>query len=68
LKISIELDWTWICESYHNFLKIVQEHEFTENSIFQGKRVGLGLPGIVVICKNVLDVIHGLSLGFALKT
>jgi len=31
-----------------------------ENSISQGKRVGLGLSSVVMICKNVLDGIHGL--------
>ena len=65
---SIELDWAWFCESYHNFLKIVQKHEFFENSISQGKSVGLRLSSIVMICKNVLDVIHGLWLGFVSKT
>ena len=57
---SIELDWTWFCESYHNFLKIVQKHEFSENSISQGKSVGLRLSSIAMICKNVLDGVHGL--------
>jgi len=31
-----------------------------ENSISQGKRVGLRLSSIVMICKNVFDEIHGL--------
>ena len=56
----IELDWTWFCESYHNVLKIVQEHEFSENSISQGISVGLRLSSIVMIWKNVLDEILGL--------
>jgi len=39
---------------------MVQEHEFSENSISQGKRVGLGLSSIIIIYKNVLDWNHGL--------
>jgi len=39
---------------------MVQEHEFSENSISQGKMVGLGLSSIVMICKNVLDLFHRL--------
>ena len=39
---------------------IVQEHEFSENLNSQGKSVGLRLSSIVMICKNVLDGIHGL--------
>jgi len=39
-------------------LKIVQEHEFSEKSISQGKREGLGLSSTVMICKNVLDENH----------
>jgi len=59
LVTSIELGWTWFCESYHIVLKIVQEHEFSENSISQGESVRLRLSSIVMICKNVLDGIHG---------
>jgi len=48
---------------------MAQEHKFSENSISQGKRrVWLGLSSIVMICNNLLDGIHGLWLGFALKT
>jgi len=39
---------------------MVQEHEISENSISQRKRVGLELSSIVMICKNVLDGNHGL--------
>jgi len=68
LETSIELDWIWFCESYHNVLKIVQEHEISENSISQEEGVGLGLSSTFMICKNVLGGSHGLQLGFALKT
>jgi hypothetical protein len=43
-----------------NFLKMAQKNEFTENTISQGKRVGLGLSSIVMVYKNVLDGNHGL--------
>jgi len=61
LVTSIELDWTWFCESYHNFLKTVQHHEISENSFSQGKRVGPWLFSIVMIYTNVLDGNHGLK-------
>jgi len=38
-----------------NFLKIVQDHEFSENSFYQEKRVGLGLSGMILICKKCFD-------------
>jgi len=36
---------------------MVQEHEFFKNSFSQNKRVGLGLPTVVMIYKNknILD-------------
>jgi len=43
-----------------NFLKMVQEHEFSENLFFRGKRVGLGLFTLVMIYKKALDGNHGL--------
>ena len=49
-------------------MKIVQEHEISENSISQEEGVGLGLSSTFMICKNVLGGSHGLQLGFALKT
>jgi len=51
-----------------NFLKISKNANFSENSISQGKRVGLGLSSIVMIYKNVLNGNYGLLLDFALKT
>jgi hypothetical protein len=45
-----------------NFLKMVQEHEISENSFSQGKRVGLGLSSIVMIYKNVFHGNHELYL------
>jgi len=39
---------------------MVQRRKISENSISQGKRVGLGLSSIVMICKKKLDGIHGL--------
>jgi len=41
---------------------------FFENSISQEKSVGLRLSSVVMNCKNVLDEIHELLIGFILKT
>ena len=60
METSIELDWTWFCESYHKILKLVQEHEISENSFSQGKIIGVRLSSIVMTYKNVLDVNHEL--------
>jgi len=57
---SYELDWTWFYEIESNFSKISKNADFSENSISQGKNVGLRLSSIVMIYKNVLDGIKGL--------
>jgi len=43
-----------------NPLKNDKNVDFSENSFYQGKKVGLGLPSVVLICKNILDGNHGL--------
>jgi len=34
--------------------------DFSENSLYQGERIGLGLFGVDLICKNVLGRNHRL--------
>ena len=55
-----KLDWVWFYEIELNLLKISKNVDFSEKSISQGKRGGLGLPSVVFIWKNVLDGNHGL--------
>jgi len=41
LETSIELDWTWFCELYHNFFKNVPVHEIFRKLVFSRKKGGI---------------------------